>query len=116
MIDYPELPDELNRKLNPITRTPEELRAAKAAMRPTEIVVPPVRKHKKPPKVQPLNGLTAGERDELTEIKLMVGTSIDHATRMASDWISRAPDRIVQARRRLALHTVKGLKSRGRIK
>lgn len=107
MIDYPDLPDHLNRKLNPNTpTTPEEIRAARAMKRPRdEIVVPPVRK-RKPLKSRPLDNLSNGEREELAEIKAMIGTSLDHAKRMTTEWLDRAPDRITKGRRRLAAQTL----------
>jgi hypothetical protein len=54
-------------------------------------------------------GLTRGEQEELAEIKAMIGTSIIHAKAMALDWVSRNVNRKIQARRRAALKSVKGL-------
>lgn len=57
--------------------------------------------------------LTPGEQDELAEIKAMIKTSLEHAKRMAHDWVTRTGiDRKAAARRRAALKTVKGLRRR----
>ena len=108
------IPAFLDRKLNPQTpATMEERRAyAQASLAAAT--------HAKAQTVRALAPeedegpqLTHGEEEELAEIKAMVKTSLEHAKRMAHDWVTRIGiDRKAAARRRAALKTVKGLRRR----
>jgi hypothetical protein len=113
MTDDLTLPDFLDRKKNPVTedRKPSQLRY----VHKDGLVWPPARDwsaaaEKKRAEAREENALTAGEQDELIEIKAMAKTNIGLAKRMASEWLTRTIDRKAIARRRLALKEVKGLR------
>lgn len=99
-----DIPDFLNRKTNGVTTsTIEERRAYCGVTAPKQEPVKVIDYSKD----EAL--LTEKEHEELTEIRAMVKTSLVHAKRMASDWVSRTSVRAVQARRRHWLKTIKGL-------
>lgn len=118
------IPDFLDRKKNPVEPCSiQERRAWLASLNPAHAGVARFTREVvelakgKPVAAQTtaewLAALTPGEEDELVEIKAMVKTSLEHAKRMAHDWVTRTGiDRKAAARRRAALKTVKGLRRR----
>ena len=106
-----ELPDFLNRKLHPELNVREPVAARKIRSDAvTEIVVPTT---KTKPVERDYGQLSAGEREELLDIKAMVKTNLVLAKRMASEWIQRSAVPETQARRRHHLKSIKGLHARG---
>jgi hypothetical protein len=106
-----DIPDFLSRKLHPELNE-RELGGPKPrslVREQREIVMP---KATPKPVERDYGQLSAGEREELAEIKAMVKTNLVLAKRMATEWVNRPSVRDVQARRRHYLKTVKGLQRR----